>query len=260
MAQKRNDTQLFSEEELRVYAAVSKGEGLKAREIARETGIDRTAINRLLVSSALMRELCYQDREYRWHAVVRQQAPWEGLYEFSGWYGTANEFLAQSEEEWLEQLEAGCGRIGRSLNDTRGLIHSFTDCRKTLLRLFEDLKEMAPIPFGDWELVFELRMNQARWIRVYADALIITPERVFSMEFKMKREIDPDEVLQAAKYVPYLEVLFGPKMDIIPALVLTGASDFFDYVRIGRTDCVLPVCSGDMLFNVLNEYMGFLQE
>ena len=43
-------------------------------------------------------------------------------------------------------------------------------------------------------------------------------------------------------------------------MVLTGASDFFDYVRIGRTDCVLPVCSGDMLFNVLNEYMGFLQE
>ena len=119
---------------------------------------------------------------------------------------------------------------------------------------------MAPIPFGDWELVFELRMNRARWIRVYADALIITPERVFSLEFKMKREIDPDEVLQAAKYAPYLEVLFGPKMDIIPALVLTGASDFFDYVRIGRTDCVLPVCSGDMLFNVLNEYMGFLQE
>ena len=260
MSAKRSDTQLFSEEELRVYAAVSKGEGLKAREIARETGIDRTDINRPLVSSALMRELCYQDREYRWHAIVRQQAPWEGLYEFSGWYGTVAEFLAQSEEEWLEQLEAGCRRIGRSLNDTRGLIHSFRDCRETLLHLFDDLKEMAHIPFGEWELVFELRMNRARWVRIYSDVLIITPGRVFSLEFKMKRDIDPDEVLQAAKYAPYLEILFGTKMDIIPALVLTGASDFFDYVRIGGTDSILPVCSSDMLFNVLNEYMGFLRE
>ena len=186
--------------------------------------------------------------------------PWEGLYEFSGWYGTASEFLAQSEDEWLAQLEAGCTRIGRSLNDTRGLIHSFTDCRKTLFRLFDDLKAMSSIPFGDWELAFELRMNRARWIRIYADVLIITPERVFSLEFKMKREPDPDEILQAAKYTPYLEILFGRNMDIIPALILTGASDYFDYARIGRTDCILPVCSGDMLFNVLNEYMGFLQE
>ena len=29
------------------------------------------------------------------------------------------------------------------------------------------------------------------------------------------------------------------------------------FVPIGKTDMVLPVVSGDMLFNVLNEYMGF---
>ena len=212
-----------------------------------------------LVSSALMRELCYQDREYRWHAVVRQQAPWEGLYEFSGWYGTVGEFLAEGEAEWLARLEEGCARIGRNLNDTRGLIHSFTDCRKTMLRLFEDLEEMASLPFREWEIVFELRMNRARWIRIYADVLVITPGRVFSLEFKMKDAVDPEEVLQAAKYAPYLEILFGREMDIVPALVLTGAADLFEYVPIGGSDCVLPVCSGDMLFNVLNEYLGFLQ-
>ena len=69
----------------------------------------------------------------------------------------------------------------------------------------------------------------------------------------------PEEVLQAAKYAPYLEILFGREMDIVPALVLTGAADVFEYVPIGGSDCVLPVCSGDMLFNVLNEYLGFLQ-
>ncbi len=260
MAKRQNETQLFPEEELRVYETVSCSGGLKAREIARETGLDRKEINRLLVSSALMRELCYQDSEYRWHAIVRQQAPWEGLYEFSGWYGTVAEFLAQSESEWLKQLEAGCLRIGRSLNDTRGLIHSFTDCRKTLFRLFDDLKEMTSLPFGEWELVLELRLNRARWMRIYADVLNITPGRGFALEFKMKRAPDPEEVLQAAKYAPYLEILFGRKMDIIPALVLTGASDCFDEARIGRTDCILPVCSGDMLFNVLNESMRFLQD
>ena len=102
-------------------------------------------------------------------------------------------------------------------------------------------------------------MNRARWIRVYADVLVITPGKVFSLEFKMKNAVDPDEVLQAAKYAPYLEILFGRETDIVPALVLTAAADLFEYVPIGGSDCVLPVCSGDMLFNVLNEYLGFLR-
>ena len=77
----RQETELFPEEERRVYSLISKSNGITAREIGRLTGIEKKAVSRLLVSSALMRELCYQDREYRWHAVVRQQAPWEGLYE-----------------------------------------------------------------------------------------------------------------------------------------------------------------------------------
>lgn len=255
---KRNETALFSEAEKRVYARIAAGGGLKAREIARETGIDRQEVNRLLVSSALMREMCYQDREFRWHAMIRRGVPHDGLYEYSGWYGTVREFLAQEEAEWLSRLEEGCARIGRSLNDTRGLIHSFLDCRRVIRRLFDDLGSMSALPFPDWEIVFEFRLNRARWIRVYADVLLITPEKVFSLEFKMKNAVDPDEVLQAAKYVPFLEVLFGEEADIIPALVLTAAADLFEYVPIGKTDYILPVCSGDMLFNVLNEYLGFL--
>ena len=254
----RQETELFPEEERRVYSLISKSNGITAREIGRLTGIEKKAVNRLLVSSALMRELCYQDREYRWHAVVRQQAPWEGLYEFSGWYGTVGEFLAEGEAEWLARLEEGCSRIGRNLNDTRGLIHSFTDCRKTMLRLFEDLEEMASLPFREWEIVFELRMNRARWIRIYADVLVITPSHVFSLEFKMKDTVDPAEVMQAAKYSPFLEVIFGSRFEVIPALVLSAAADLFEFVPIGNTDMILPVVSGDMLFNVFNEYLCFL--
>ena len=117
---------------------------------------------------------------------------------------------------------------------------------------------MAGSACPDWEIAFELRINRARMIRIYADVLVITPSRVFSLEFKMKDAVDPEEVLQATKYCPYLEIVFGPDYEVIPALVLTAASDLFDFVPIGSTDMVLPVSSGDMLFNVFNEYLGFL--
>ena len=249
---------LFPESEKAVYALIARSGGLKAREIASRLGLSRTEVNRLLVSSALMREMCYQDSEYRWHALIRASSPHEGLYEFSGWYGTVSEFLSQSEREWLAQLQDGCRRVGRNLNDVRGLIHSFLDCRQTLLALFADLERMMDSSFLAWELAFEFRFNRARYIRVYADVLVVTPSRVFSLEFKMKDQIDPQEVLQAAKYAPYLEIIFGSALDVVPALVLTRSSDFFDYVPIGRSDALLPVCSGDMLFNVFNEYLGFL--
>ena len=204
---RRGETELFSPEELKIYALISRRNGIKAREISRETGIDKTEVSRRLVSSALMRELCYQDSDYRWHALVKQQAPYEGLYEFSGWYGTVREFTAENEETWLKELSEGCTRIGRNLNDTRGLIHSFRDCRETMLSLFTDLKDMG-VATEKWEITFELRFNLRRYIRIYADVLVITQNRVFPLEFKMKDRIDPEEVLQAAKYVPYLEILF----------------------------------------------------
>ena len=250
---------MFSREERAVYALISRNEGLKAREIAAKLNMDRTAVNRLLVSSALMREMCYQDRDYRWHALIRQTVVHEGLYEFSGWYGTVREFTETPAKAWMAQLQEGCRRIGRNLNDTRGLIHSFADCGETMRNLFRDLEQMTTGGFDSWELAFEFRLNRARMIRIYADVLLITRERVFSLEFKMKNIIDPDEVLQAAKYVPYLEVVFGDHYDIIPALVLTGATDLFEFVPVGREDAEIAVCSGDMLFNVMNEYIGFLQ-
>ena len=124
--------------------------------------------------------------------------------------------------------------------------------------LFQDLSSMTGSSFQDWELVFELRINRARMIRIYADVLVVTSNRVFCLEFKMKDTVNPDEVLQAAKYCPFLEVVFGPKYDVIPALVLTSAAELFTFVPIGSNDMLLPVASGDMLFNVLNEYIGFL--
>ena len=88
--------------------------------------------------------------------------------------------------------------------------------------------------FLDWEIVFEFRLKRGRYVRIYADVLVITENKVFSLEFKMKDKLDSGEVSQAAKYVPYLEIVFGTDYEIIPALVLTAAKDFlfFPFARV----------------------------
>ena len=232
---------------------------MKAKDIARTLKIERQEVNHILYSSPLMKELCWQDRECKWHGIIKQARPHVGLQEFAGYYDRVDHFLDLSEGEWLERLKSGCTNIGRNLNDTRGLFHSFLDCRVQMIRLFADLREMMGERCLSWEIAFELRLKQSRYVRIYADVLVITENRVFSLEFKMKNVVNPEEVLQAAKYCPYLEIMFGPEYEVIPVLILTSALERFDFVPIGKTDAVIPVCSGDMLFNVFDEYLGFLR-
>ena len=241
-----------------ICSVICRSGGLKAREIAEQLSLDRKTVNHILYTSSLLHEICWQDGEYRWHGIIRQGRPHSGLQEYTGYYGLVKEFIALDEAAWLDRMIEGCTNIGRNLNDTRGLMHSFRDCRAQMLRLFDDLRNMLGERCLGWEIAFELRLKRARHVRLYADVLVITEDKVFSLEFKMKDKIDPDEVCQSAKYSPYLEIIFGPGYDIIPALVLTGASELFEFARIGREDGVVPVCSGDMLFNVFDEYLKFL--
>ena len=245
--------------EQKICAVICQRNGIKAREIAKELGLDHQTVNHALYSSPLMKELCWQDRDYRWHGLIKQERPHLGLQEFAGYYSSVAEFLDLNETDWLSRLTEGCTNIGRNLNDTRGLFHSFCDCRKQMLRLFQDLIDMAGASCLNWEIAFELRLKRARYVRLYADVLVITEDRVFSLEFKMKDRIEPDEVIQSAKYVPYLEIVFGPDYEVIPVLVLTGKSEFFDFAPVDNRDMVIPVCSGDMLFNAFDEYIGFLK-
>lgn len=240
-----------------IYSEICRCDGIRAKDIGKALSADRSRINRYLYSAPFMKELCYQDADYRWHGLIHQTRPHVGLGEFCGYYSTVAEFLALSEDEWFNCLLAGCKRIGRNLNDTRGLFHSFRDCRQVCAELFRDLDGVYR---PDWEIAFELRIKRARYIRIYADVLIITENRVFSLEFKMKDKIDPEEVLQAAKYTEYLEVLFGPEYDVIPALVLTRAHDLYTYAPLPDTDAAIPVCAGDMLMNLFDEYLDFLRK
>ena len=242
-----------------ICALICAHDGIKAREIAKKLHLDPAAVNRILYRSPLMKELCWKDENHFWHGLIHQSYPHHGLREICAYYSDVQDFLALSEEEWLDCIKEGCISIGRNLNDTRGLIHSFCDCRLTMCRLFADLSEMTDIPLGSWEIAFELKLKRGKYIRIFADVLVITRDRVFSLEFKMKDTIDPEEILQAAKYTPYLEIVFGPSYDVIPVLVLTRAEELFRYEPIGSTDMLLPVCSGDMLFNVFDEYLDLLK-
>ena len=246
--------------ERRVCAAICQGDGLRAREIAARLNLDRSTVNRILYASPLMKELCWQDGDYRWHGIIRQERPHAGLFEFCGYYSRVDEFMDLTEREWLDRLIEGCGRIGRSTSDARGLMHSFRDCRARMVQLFGDLMEMAGEACLKWEIAFEFRLKRSRRVRIYADVLVITEDKVFSLEFKMKDAVDPEDAAQAAKYCPYLEIVFGPEYEVLPALVLTGGKEYFDFCSIGRNGSLLPVCSGDMLFNVFDEYLGFLNE
>ena len=246
-------------EERAVYAAVCSHDGIRARDIAEELHLDRTTVNRWLYSSPFLQELCWQDRDFRWHGLISQRRPHSGLSDFAGYYASVRDFRALDGESWLSAMKTGCDAVGRSLTDTRGLIHSFLDERETMLGLFEDLTELSALPVDDWEIAFELRIKKSKHIRIYADVLLITDREVYSLEFKMKDAVDPAEVTQAAKYMEPLEVIFGPGYNVLPVLVLTGARDLFTEAPLSGTEGIVPVCSGDMLFNLFDAAGGFLQ-
>ena len=152
--------------ERKICAAICQSNGLKAKEIARQLNLDRSTVNRVLYASPLLKDLCYLDDDYRWHGIIRQSVPHDGLYEFSGYYAKVSVFLSLTEDEWMDELMKGCQRIGRNLNDTRGLLHSFRDCREQMINLFADLHDMLGTAYLDWEIVFEFRLKRARYVRL----------------------------------------------------------------------------------------------
>ena len=245
-----------------LYELICSHDGITARQMAKQLGVERKAVNQRLYTYPLIRDLCYHDEDYLWYGVIQQQTPHIGLGDYAGWYGYVDEFLGQTKDEWLAELRAGCARIGRNLNDTRGLLHSFVDCRATMRETFAALTDFG-MDVRSWELAFELRIRRAKWVRIYADVLVIVPGEheapgyAFSLEFKMKDAIEVGEVAQAAKYVPYLEVIMGSAVNVVPALVLTRAHDLYVHEPL-EDGGELPVVSGDMLFNVFDEYLAFL--
>ncbi len=241
---------------MKIYSIICSNEGTKAKEIGKRAGEPRNIINHYLYSSPYMKELCFRDREYYWHGLIRQSVPHYGIDEFSGYYSWVKEFLDMDFEDFFEQLKKGCLNIGRNLNDTRGLFHSFEDTYNVMQNLFGDLlgAGIAGNVWDKWEILFELRIKKARTIRIYADVILITDKKIFSLEFKMKNMQEEEDIIQAAKYCEYLEVLFGPEYDVIPALVLTKGEKIYEEALLPGTTAVVPVCSGDRLYDLVKEY------
>ena len=249
----------ISDLERKIYSVICLNNGIKARVIAERLGVDRGDINHCLYSSPLIKELCYQDDDYKWRGLIHQAVPHDGLFEFTGYYGRVMDFLSLDEDEWLSKMREGCCNIGRSLSNARGLIHSFRDCRTTMLHLFTDISSLSDLDYKLWEIGFELRIKTGRFLRIYADVILITEKHVFSLEFKMKDSFTPADVSQAAKYCEYEDLIFGDAYEIVPVLVLTGAKELYGFETVPGSDGEIQVCSGDMLYNALNEYIGFLK-
>lgn len=243
--------------ERQVYSAICASDGIKARDIALKINADRKTVNHFLYTSPYMQQLCVQDSGFRWHGRIKQGYPHAGLRDFCGYYASVGDFMDTDPEKWFEELLEGCRDAGRNLNDTRGLFHSFRDTGEVMRNAFRDMENVDK---EEWEIAFEVRIRLSKSVRIYADVLVLMPGRVFSLEFKMKDEILDEEVKQSAKYAPYLEIIFGEETDVIPALCLTGAEDLYTYAPFPGTTGEIPVCSGDMLFNLFDEYLGFLDE
>ena len=77
----------MNETERKMYSVICRHEGIKAKDIAREIGQGRKDINKILYGIPFIRELCYQDRAFRWHGMIRQTRPHRGLADFCGYYG-----------------------------------------------------------------------------------------------------------------------------------------------------------------------------
>ena len=240
-----------------IYALICTRDGITAKEIARTLKIDKHEVNQYLYRSPFIGDLCYRDADFRWYGLIHQSSPHLGLFEFCGYFGSVMDFRSLSEDEFLLELKSGCSRIGRSLSDTRGLIHSFTDTRECMLSLFDALDDFG-VKTTAWEICFEVRIRRSKGVRIYADVMVITDAYAFSLEFKMKDAIEQSEVDQAAKYAPYLEVVLGPEIEVVCALVLTRAQDLFCHANPTDTTAEVAVSSADALFNVFDEYLQFL--
>jgi len=90
--------------ERKIYSSICSCDGIKARDIAKKLNIDKTLVNRLLYLSPYMHDLCYRDEDYLWHGLIRQGRPHRGIEDYSGFYSTAGEFIALSEEEWFDAM------------------------------------------------------------------------------------------------------------------------------------------------------------
>ena len=95
-----------------IYALISSGDGIKAREIAKKLNKDRSTVNHYLYNSPYMKDLCCRNENYEWYGLIRQSRPLMGQGDYSGYYGTVAEFLELTENERFQMLTEGLCRYG----------------------------------------------------------------------------------------------------------------------------------------------------
>ena len=67
------------------------------------------------------------------------------------------------------------------------------------------------------------------------------------------------EIIQPIAKEVLKSELIGDDYEIVPVLVLTKARDLFTDATVSGTDASVQVCSGDMLYNALDFWLGFIR-
>lgn len=106
-------TAIPGDAERAVCAAICRSGGLRAKEIAKLLDVSTETVNRVLYRSPFLKELCWQDGDWRWHGLVPQTRPHAGLREFAGWYGFAGIF-------WLSPKKNGSANCRRAATGWAG--------------------------------------------------------------------------------------------------------------------------------------------
>jgi len=65
--------------EREICSVICRSKGIKAKEISKLFDTERKEINQILYGSPLLQELCFMDRDHRWHGIMSQEQPHIGL-------------------------------------------------------------------------------------------------------------------------------------------------------------------------------------
>ena len=97
----------MNETEIKLYETICRNDGIKVREIARLTGVEKTELNRLLYNAPFIHELCYRDKDYHWNGLIRQTRPHYGLQDFCGYYDIHDGSTDAAKEALIKKVNAG---------------------------------------------------------------------------------------------------------------------------------------------------------
>jgi len=262
--------------DLQIYALVSRNiKGLSATAIATLLRCDGYEVRRALSSSPILNGLCYRNAKGHYCPLIGGNFPHEGLDNFTGYYADAGSFMETPEEAFLEEVE-------KNLSERPSLVPLNPFNRKeakilrcTMMGLFTDLctmtereesaqRRLTMDEIQTWEIAFypDLSVTGGA-VRCSADVLLVTQRYAFALTFLNSLKPSERQLVRVYSNASDFSIIFGSAYRIVAAAVSVRGSGEYSRVEIRpekRGAAVsLPLCTRDMVYNVLDEAMKFLK-